>query len=197
MTIKSRVEKLEERTTPDQQVLFIRCRPRDGETLEQARDRWLGTARHHVQDLSTAFSLTPGFGQAPSRSESYSATLATTRVGSRLHTSRNKNRTRTISWTLRSIQSMSITSSVWFGVGVQRLRRAATYGCLRSLISTLTTPTQMSGMAQTTLVPGVICWLAFGYGESANHSPALAVSLVPVHFQEYLNPERSHCLESV
>jgi hypothetical protein len=42
MTIKSRVEKLEERTTPDEQVLFIQCRPRDGETVEQALNRWLG-----------------------------------------------------------------------------------------------------------------------------------------------------------
>ena len=41
MTIKSRVEKLEERTTPDQQVLFIRCPPRKGETLGEAKARWL------------------------------------------------------------------------------------------------------------------------------------------------------------
>lgn len=52
MTIKSRVEKLEERTIPDQQVLFIQCRPRDGETLHQARDRWLadhGMTRDDLQ----------------------------------------------------------------------------------------------------------------------------------------------------
>ena len=41
MTIKSRVEKLEERATPDQQFLFIRCPPRDGKTLDEAKARWL------------------------------------------------------------------------------------------------------------------------------------------------------------
>lgn len=51
MTIKSRVEKLQERTTPDQQVLFIRCRPREGETLDQARDRWLADHGMTTDDL--------------------------------------------------------------------------------------------------------------------------------------------------
>jgi hypothetical protein len=60
MTIKSRVEKLEERTTPDQGVLFIHCRPRDGETLEQARDRWLaeqGMTRDDLQRFRYVFTL--------------------------------------------------------------------------------------------------------------------------------------------
>jgi hypothetical protein len=51
MTIKSRVEKLEERTTPDQQVLLIRCRPGDGETLEAARNRWLAEHDMTQDDL--------------------------------------------------------------------------------------------------------------------------------------------------
>jgi hypothetical protein len=54
-----------------------------------------------------------------------------------------------------------------------------------------------SGMAQTTLVPAVICWSAFGYGVSASHSPDRAVSLVQVHFQDYLNQARSLCLASL
>jgi hypothetical protein len=47
MTIKTRVERLEERTTivePD--VLLVRCNPLDGETLDQARERWL--AEHDI-----------------------------------------------------------------------------------------------------------------------------------------------------
>ena len=51
MTIKSRVEKLEERTTPDQQLLVIRCRPSNGETIDQARERWLAENGMTKDDL--------------------------------------------------------------------------------------------------------------------------------------------------
>lgn len=52
MTIKSRVEKLEDRTTVNESdFLFIRCKPRDGETLDQARKRWLTDHGMTTDDL--------------------------------------------------------------------------------------------------------------------------------------------------